>query len=67
VENQRGLIPLIIRKVMQTFKNKKFTLSDISLGSASGEDEADFLDNFSDYFYDHENISKKIMEKIYFF
>jgi len=52
---------------MQSLINKRFTLSDISVGSASGEDEADFLDNFSDYFYDYEDISRKVMEKNVFF
>ena len=31
---------------MQSLSNKKFTLSDISVGSASGEDEAD-LKNYN--------------------
>ncbi|HDM8242909.1 TPA: hypothetical protein P0E24_001980 [Vibrio campbellii] len=47
--------------------NKSFTLSDIEIGSAAGEDEADFLDNFSEYFFDYEGISDKVMAKNIFF
>jgi len=46
---------------MSSLINRKFTLKDISKGSASGEDEADFLKDFENYFYDYENMSEKVM------
>lgn len=46
---------------MSLLIKKRFTLKEISKGSASGEDEADFLENFEDYFYDYESISEKVI------
>ncbi|MHB1014161.1 MAG: P-loop ATPase, Sll1717 family [Desulfurivibrionaceae bacterium] len=46
---------------MSSLINKQFTLKDISKGSTSGEDEADFLEGFENYFYDYENNSEKVM------
>lgn len=52
---------------MQSIINRKFTLADIAKGSASGEDEADFLPMFHKYYYDYESNSTKVMEPHVFF
>ena len=46
---------------------RSFTLSNIAIGSASGENEADFLAGFENYFYDNEGSSTKVMEPNVFF
>ncbi|WP_394220413.1 P-loop ATPase, Sll1717 family [Alteromonas gracilis] len=52
---------------MSQIIKRRFTLADVTKGSASGEDEADFLPMFHNYFYDYESNSTKVMEPHVFF